>query len=185
GRTEELIARRAQLVERVAGAILEHEAEAARHTESLDRRRVEREHHRLLDPHQRAERLVHERDRIVLLTRPLVPRLQAHERHRVRLALTEEAETAREDRRRHLGLGAIELLHLLDRQVRALGRGARGSLYHGEHGVLILDREEAAGQAPEQKQRDEDQTREDGEEAERANENAADDVLIAAAGARE
>src|SRR5215207_6297950 len=85
GRAEQLVARRAQLLERVAAAILEHEAEAARHAEPLDRRRVEREHHRFLDLHQRPERPVHQRHRGVLVSWPLVPRLEPHERDRVRL----------------------------------------------------------------------------------------------------
>ena len=67
----------------------------------------------------------------------------------------------------------------------ALGGRARRRLDDGDHAALILDREEAAGQAPEQQQRDGDERGEDREEAQRPDEDAADDALIASGRPRE
>src|SRR5262249_21430663 len=103
-RAEQLVARLQQLRGAVTGAVLQLQRETARNPERWNRGRIQYEDERLLDLRQCRVRLADERQRILARAAAFLPRLQRDERHRVGLALAEEAEALEEDDRVNFGL---------------------------------------------------------------------------------
>ncbi len=124
-------------------AILDVELEPARRAEAEDRRRIERQHQRLLDAHRPAEQLADEARRGHLA---LVPgHLHDEERRRVvAKAAADEIEAGERDDVLVRRVGADGLLDLLHDLVRALERRAVRQEHGADVEALVLVGDEAA-----------------------------------------
>ena len=123
--------------------VLDVELEPSRRPQAEDRRRVEGEHQRLLDPHRPAEELADEARRGHLA---LVPR-HLHDEERGGAVAEAAADEVEARERNDVLIGRVRadrFLHLLDDLVRALQRRAVGQEHRADVEALVLVGHEAS-----------------------------------------